>query len=108
MKKVACFLLMACMSFTLYAVDQTLGSWGLVFGEEKEEFLRFGQDEIILMDTLFRSRDFERAENTILIENFDGEAVMLQYHLLSPNALLFIMWSVDDPTESMTLILSRL
>jgi hypothetical protein len=54
------------MGFTLYAFDRSLnGSWGLVKGIERTEFLRFNTNEIIIMDTVFRSYDYEEADDTI-------------------------------------------
>ena len=109
MKKFVCFFAMIGIGYGLFAFDRSLnGSWGLIQGREKEEFLRFNTNEIILMDQLFRSHDYEEAENSIYISDFDGGAVVLQYYLLSPNKLLFILWNADDPTESITLILSKL
>jgi hypothetical protein len=59
------------------------------------------------MNTLFRSGDYEEAENTIYIEQ-DGGSILLQYYRLSANALLFIMTNADDFSEAVTLILSKL
>jgi len=109
MKKVICLLLLMCACFSLYAFDRALiGSWGIIMSNEKEEFIRFGQNDVRILNMLFTSRDFERAEDTIFIEDFDGDSVVIQYYLLAPNKLLFIMWNVDDPLESLTLILSKL
>ena len=109
MKKMVLIFMLFCIGSTLFAFDRSLiGSWGLVIpGGEKEEFVRFGQDEIRIMNLLFRARDFERAANTIFIEDFDGDSVVIQYHLLSQNSLLFILWNLDDFTESLTLILTK-
>jgi len=109
MKKTLCFLLFFCICFSLYAFDRPIiGSWGLILSGEKQEFIRFGQNEIIVMNTLFRARDFERAEDTIFIPDFEGDSIIIQYHLLSQNKLLFIIWNPDRIEESITLILSRL
>ena len=109
MKKLACLFAMICIGSGLFAFDRSLnGSWGIIRGSDKEEFIRFNTTEIILMDQLFRSRDFEEAENTIYIDDFDGDSVMIQYYLLTPNKLLLIFFDIDDPTESLTLILTKL
>jgi len=109
MKKLACLFAMICIGSGLFAFDRSLnGSWGIIQGSEKEEVIRFNTNEIILMDQLFRSRDFEEGENTIYIDDFDGDSVVIQYYLLAPNKLLFIFWNVDEPTESLTLILTKL
>jgi len=103
--KKVCVLIILCLCTSLYAFDRSLiGSWGLIYDYVKEEFIRFGQNEI----TLFGERVFERGVNTIIIDDFDGDDVIVQYHLLSQNFLLFIMWNLDNPSESLTLILSRL
>ena len=109
MKKIMFVFVLLGICSALFAFDHVLiGSWGLIMPDEREEFIRFGHDEVIIMDLLFRSRDFERAEDTIFINDFDGDSVLIQYYLLSQNKLLFIMWNIDEPTESLTLILSRL
>jgi hypothetical protein len=111
MKKLICFCVVISIGVTLYAFDPSLnGSWGLVKSGEKMEFLRFNTDEIILMDTLFRSSEYEEEEkdNSIYINSFDGDSVIIQYYRLSQNKLLFIMWAVDNPEQSITLILSKL
>ena len=93
----------------MFAFDPSLnGSWGLIMGDEKEEIVRFNTNEIILYDQLFRSRDYEEADDTIYIYDLLGDSVILQYYRLSIGKLLFILWNVDNPIESMTLILSRL
>ena len=109
MKKVVCFFAMIGIVYGLHAFDRSLnGSWGLIYGNDKEEFIRFNTNEILLMNQLFRSRDYEEGENTIYISDFDGDSVIIQYYLLAPNKLLFILWNVDEPTESITLVLSKL
>jgi len=114
MKRAVCFSFLVFMgltlkTFALNAFDRSLiGGWGLKMMNEKEEFIRFGQDEVIVMNTLFHSKDFERAEDTIYIHDFEDDSVIIQYYLLSPNKLLFIMWNIDNPLESITLILSKL
>ena len=109
MKKLICFFVVFSMGFTLYAFDRSLnGSWGLVKGGEKTEFLRFNTNEIIILNKLFRSRDYEEADDTIYIDDFDGDSVIIQYHRLTPNKLLFIIWNTDDIQQSITLILTKL
>jgi hypothetical protein len=109
MKKLICFFIIFSMCFALYAFDRSLnGSWGLVKGSEKTEFIRFNTNEIMLLDTLFRSNDYEEANDTIYIDNFEGDSVIIQYHRLSQNKLLFIMWNTDNVEQSITLILTKL
>ena len=109
MKKCMFILIIFCISFSLYAFDRSLiGSWGLITAGKREEFVRFGQNDIIIMNQLFRERDFESGDNTVYINNFDGDSVIIQYYLLSNNSILFIMWNIDNPIESITLILSKL
>jgi hypothetical protein len=93
----------------LYAFDRSLnGSWGLVQDGEKIEFIRFNNNEILIMNTLFRSNDYEEADDSIYIDDFDGDSVIVQYYRLSPNKLLFIIWNPNNVSESITLILSKL
>ena len=111
MKKNICFFVMFIIGFSVFAFDRSLnGSWGLVHGKDREEFIRFNSstNEILIMNTLFRSRDYEEAENSIYISDFDGESVMVQYYLLSSNKLLFIMSDLEKVGQSITLILSKL
>jgi len=109
MKKLICFLMVFSMGFALYAFDRSLnGGWGLVKAGEKTEFLRFNTNEIRIFDTLFRSRDYEEADDTIYIDDFEGDSVIIQYHRLAPNKLLFIMWNTDNVEQSITLILTKL
>jgi hypothetical protein len=111
MKKLICFCVVISVGLTLYAFDRSLnGSWGLVKSGEKMEFIRFNTNEIIIMDTLFRPNDYEEEEgdNTIYIDSFDGDSIVIQYYRLSQNKLLFIMWDVDNPEQSITLVLSKL
>ena len=109
MKKLACFFAMICIGSGLFAFDRSLnGSWGIIQGSDKEELIRFNTNEIIFMDQLLRSSDFEEAENTIYVNDSDGDSVIIQYYLLAPNKLLFIFWNIDDPSESYTLILTKL
>jgi hypothetical protein len=97
------------MGLGLYAFDRSLnGSWGLIKSGEKIEFIRFNTNEIILMDTLFRANTYEEADDTIYIDNFEGDSVIIQYYRLAQNKLLFIMWNTDSPDQSITLILSKL
>ena len=111
MKKGICFFVMFIIGFSVFAFDHSVhGSWGLIHGREREEFVRFNSstNEIIIMNTLFRSRDYEEAENTIYISDFDGESVIIQYYLLAPTKLMFILWNPDSVEQSITLILSKL
>jgi hypothetical protein len=108
MKKYFCLFVMIFVGFGLYAFDRSLnGSWGLVKSDEKVEFICFNTNEIIIMNTLFRSNNYEEADDTIYI-NFDGDSVVIQYYRLSSNKLLFIMWNTDNPEQSITLILSKI
>jgi hypothetical protein len=91
----------------LYAVDNSLiGSWGLVdeYGD-KTEMVRFNGNEVIFMNTLFRQHEYTEANDSIY---FNDSAVIMQYYLLAPNKLLFIIWDTENAEESITLILSRL
>ena len=109
MKKLICFFIIFNMGFTLYAFDRSLnGSWGLVKNGEKNEFLRFNTNEIILLNKLLRPRDYEEVDDTIYIDDFDGDSVVIQYYRLSPSKLLFILWNTDDIEQSITLILTKL
>jgi len=109
MKKIICLFAMIGLSYGLFAFDRSLiGSWGIIIDKEREVFVRFNANEIIIMEELLRPGDYVEGENTILISNFDGDSVIVQYYLLSPNTLLFIMWNMDNPEESVTLILSKL
>ena len=110
MKKIVCLFVLLSMCFTLYAFDRSLiGSWGLIMEDnDKEEVIRFGQNEMAIFDMVLRPGDFETATDTIFIENLDGDSVIIQYYPLAPNKLLFIMSNTDNPMESLTLILSRL
>jgi len=109
MKKLVCFFAMISLGYGLFAFDRSLnGSWGLTQGNEKEEIIRFNTNEIIFNGELFRSGSYEEAENTIYFSDPEGGDVVIQYYLLSSKKLLFILWNVNDPTESLTLILSKL
>jgi hypothetical protein len=109
MKKMICLLFLLCIGLGLFAFDRSLnGSWGLILAGEKKEFIRFNNTEILIMDRLFRSGSYQEGDDTIYINNFDGDSVLLQYYRLAPNKLLFILWNTDDPTQSITLILSKL
>ncbi|GBU29030.1 hypothetical protein R84B8_02592 [Treponema sp. R8-4-B8] len=108
MKKILLFLIMFCIGYSLFAFDSSLiGSWGLISGSEKHEFIRFNRNEFILLDTLYRQGNYQEMNDTIYFEK-DGDSAILQYFLLSANKLLFIIWNVDDTKESITLILTRL
>jgi len=117
MRKSACILILlfACLSSpfvsSIYAIDSNLnGSWGISMKGEKLEIIRFNSaaNEIIIMNTLFRSHEFSLADDTIHIFNFDNDSVIIQYYRLAPDKLMFIMWNSDDITEAITLILSRI
>jgi hypothetical protein len=90
----------------IYAFDRELnGGWGLIeSGGEKIEFIRFNNDEIIFMDTLFRKDEYKETADTIF---FDERESLIQYYLLNHNKLLFILWDMEDSDNSVTLILSR-
>ena len=111
MKKILCvsFLFFICLS--AYAFDSSLnGSWGIVMENEKMEIIRFNSvnNEIIIMNLLFRSNDYSSADDTIHIYSFEGVPAIIQYYRLAPNKLLFILWNTDNISESITLILSKL
>ena len=109
MKKIVCLVVFINICLGLYAFDRSLiGSWGLIMNGEKEEFIRFNNNGIVIMNTLFRSTDYYEADDTIYIADFDGDSVIMQYYRLASNKLLYILWNTDDPTQSITLILSRL
>jgi hypothetical protein len=109
MKKFIGFVILFNIVFCLSAFDRSLnGSWGLVKDGEKMEFLRFNNNEVIIMNTLFRSTDYEESDDSIYIDDFDGDSVIIQYYRLSSNKLLFIMWNTDDFTQSINLILSKI
>jgi len=109
MKKILCFIVLANVCLGIYAFDRSLnGSWGLIMNEQKNEFIRFSNNEIFIMNTLYRSSDFSEADDTIYIDNFGGDSIIIQYYRLASNKLLFILWNTDDPTQSITLILSKL
>ncbi|GHV17034.1 hypothetical protein FACS189493_3930 [Spirochaetia bacterium] len=105
MKRAFCFFVVLSITVGLCAFDKSLnGSWGLTMDGEQQEFIRFTDNEIIIFgDTLFRSGDFEEADNSIYIE-LDGSNFLIQYYLLAPNTLLFIMF---DGSNTMTFILSK-
>jgi hypothetical protein len=109
MKKRICLLILLCSGLSLHAFDSSLkGSWGLVKDGEKKEVIQLNNDGILLFDTLFRSDDYSEADNTIYISDFDDDSIILQYYRLASNKLLFILWNTDDPTQSITLILTKL
>jgi hypothetical protein len=109
MKKLICFFVILSAGLALYAFDHSLnGSWGLVKTGEKIEIIRFSASEITVMSTLFRSGEYAEADDSIYIDNFEGDSVVIQYYRLSANKLLFIMWNTNNPEESVTLILSKL
>jgi hypothetical protein len=108
MKRLFCLFIILTTTLGLYAFDRSLnGSWGLIKDGEKLEMIRFNTTEVIIMDTLFRSNDYEEADNSIYVEK-DGESIMIQYYLLSSTKLLFVMTSLDDFTQSLSMILSKL
>ena len=107
MKKVMCFLVIFGIGYSLFAFDRSLnGSWGLNDGTDKVEFIGFNTNEIRLMNQLYRAGDYQEIDDTIYIDD-DGEIIIIQYHRLSTNRLLFILFNADDPAESITLILSK-
>jgi hypothetical protein len=109
MKKLICLLAIFNIGSGLFAFDRSLyGSWGLVLSEEVEEVINFYGEEVRIFNQTFDSSEYEEAEDTIYIGDYEGDSVMVQYYLLSQNKLLFLMSNLDDPTESMTMILSRL
>jgi hypothetical protein len=110
MKKLVCFFAMIGLVFSLHSFDSSLlGGWGLVMpGNERLEIIRFNPNgELIITGERFLSGNYEASEDTIYIDDFDGDAVIIQYYSLAQNKLLFIMWSLDNPEMSLTLILSR-
>jgi len=109
MKRIICVIVFANICLGTYAFDRSLnGSWGLIMNGQKEEFVRFNNNEILIMNILFRSSDYTEADDSIYIANFEGDSVLIQYYRLASNKLLFILWNTDDPTQSVTLILSKL
>jgi hypothetical protein len=109
MKKFISLLIMFGVVFSVNAFDRSLnGSWGLIKDGEKMEFIRFNNNEIIIMNTLFRSNDYEEVDDTIYIDDFDGDSVIIQYYRLSSTKLLFIIWNPEDIAQSVNLILSKL
>jgi hypothetical protein len=108
MKKFFSLLIMFGVVFSANAFDLSLnGSWGLVIDGEELEYIRFNNNEIIVMDRLFRSSDYEEADDTIFIDDFDGDSVLIQYYQLSSTKLLFFM-TIGDLAQSINLILSKL
>ncbi|MBB6481520.1 hypothetical protein [Spirochaeta isovalerica] len=109
MKKNIFLLICISISSTLFASDESLnGSWGVIVGDSAYEALRVDVDEIIIIDKLFRSGEYEIGNGFIHIEDFDGEEVMIQYHFLEEDKLLFIITNLEKITESITLIFQRL
>lgn len=109
MKKIICLLVALSTGLALYAFDRSLnGSWGLAKDGEKIEIMRFNTNEIIIMNSPLRAGNYTEADDTIYIDNFDGDSVIIQYYRLSTNKLLFIMWNTDNPEQSITLILTKL
>jgi hypothetical protein len=110
MKKTICLLTLFFIALSVYAFDRSLdGSWGLIMDNKKEVFIRFnyGNKEIIIMDTVFRSKDYEEADDTLYFDDFDGDSVLVQYYRLTANKLLFILCNTDDPSQSLTMILTK-
>jgi len=111
MKKTVCVLFFLFISLSLYAFDDSLdGSWGFIMGNVKHEIIRFFpvNKDIVIMGTTIRSSDYSEADNTIHIEDFDNDSVIIQYYQLTPDKLLFTLWSTHNITQSITLILSKL
>ena len=109
MKKLICFFCIMSIGCGLYAFDRSLnGSWGLIDFSGTNEIIWFNTDEIRVFDQLFESYEYEDTEDTIYIDDYEGDSIMIQYYRLSPNKLLFIMTNLYDSTESITMILSKL
>ncbi|WP_461256028.1 hypothetical protein [Treponema sp. R80B11-R83G3] len=109
MKKYIFIVFFFSITFSLSAFDRSLnGSWGLITDGEKIEFIRFNNNEVIIINTLFRATDYKEIDDTIYIDDFEGDSVIIQYYRLSPTKLLFIMWNTDNITQSISLILSKL
>ena len=109
MKKLICFFAILGIGCALYAFDPPLnGSWGLIMPGDNNEIIWFNYNEIRLFNKLFQSDEYAEADDTIYINDYDGEAIMIQYYLLAPNKLLFILTNMDDSSETMTMILTKL
>jgi len=109
MKKLICFLVIFGIGFAIHAFDSSLnGSWGLIKDGEKMVIIQFNTDEIIITNTLFRAGNYTETDDSIYIDDFEGDSVVLQYYRLSANKLLIVIWNTDNPEQSITLILSKL
>jgi hypothetical protein len=111
MKKITFLVIILTLATGLFAFDKKLvGTWGLNKDGEKTEFIRFyNNNEIVLLNVLLRQEDMEEIDDTIYIDNYGGEdSFFIQYYQLTPNKLLFILQNLDDDSKSMVLILSRL
>jgi hypothetical protein len=93
----------------LHAFDRSLnGGWGVVLEGEKMEIIRFNTNEIIIMNTLLRAHDYTESDDTIYIDDFNNDSVIIQYYRLAANKLLFILLNTDNPEQSITFILTKL
>jgi len=108
MKKWLCLSVMFCIGVSVFAFDPSLnGGWGLIKNDDKQEFIRFNTNEIVIMGYKFTQKDYEEADDAFYIDDVDGESIIIQYFRLSPNKLLFIIWNPNNIAESVTLILTR-
>jgi hypothetical protein len=108
MKKIFCFFVMMGICVGVFAFDRSLnGRWGLAKVGEELEFIKFNDDVISIMGSFFSPDDYEETDNSIYIEDED-KSILIQYYLLSPGALLFIVSNSENFNEGITLILSRL
>jgi hypothetical protein len=112
MKKITFLVIILTLATGLFAFDKKLvGTWGLMKDGEKTEFIRFyNNNEIILFDVLLHPGDIEEIDDTIYIDDFNGgDSIFIQYYQLSQNKLLFILNNADDnSTPPAILILSKL
>jgi hypothetical protein len=85
MKKFIAFIILVNIAFYINTFDSSLnGSWCLDTGLGKsEELIIFNNDEIIFMDTLYRSTDYVETDGTIYIIEPDGHCYLIQNYLLS-------------------------
>jgi hypothetical protein len=114
MKKIVFFAIFTSLAIYSFAFDNSLkGSWGLISdgGREKTEIIRFGNDEIMILDTRFRKGEYEENVDFISIENESGYQITLQYYKLAYNKLLYILTESesdeDSSPNSTTLILTK-
>jgi hypothetical protein len=109
MKKFACFAVAISIACSLYSFDSSLnGSWGLIApDDQKEVVIRFNTNEIAIFGELFRSHEYEEGIDTFYLQDKDGGAI-IQYYRLAQDKLLFIMTNMDNPLESVILILTKI